>query len=50
MAQHLNGLLHRQAGGESMFDVTVLAVAALFGAFSWELLVLADLLLGDKKP
>jgi len=33
-----------------MFDVIVLVIAALFAAFSWELLVLADLLLGDKKP
>jgi hypothetical protein len=32
-----------------MTDLQVLLVALLFGAFSWELLVLSDLLLGEKK-
>jgi hypothetical protein len=33
-----------------MFDLEILAISSLFAAFTWELLVLCDLLLGDKKP
>jgi hypothetical protein len=33
-----------------MFDFVVLTIALLFSALSWELLLLADLLLGDNKP
>jgi hypothetical protein len=32
-----------------MSDLSVSIVALLFGAFSWELCVVCDLLLGDKK-